>query len=43
MVLGLLNKTSRAILNDNLDPVGVAGVSIGSVVDLSLVLTVLAR
>ena len=38
MVLGLLNKTSRAILNDNLDPVGVAGVSIGSVVDLSLVL-----
>ena len=40
MVLGLLNKTqSRAILNDNIDPVGVAGVGIGSIVDMPLVMT----
>ena len=40
IVLGLLNKTqSRAILNENIDPVGVAGVGIGSVVDMSLVMS----
>jgi indolepyruvate ferredoxin oxidoreductase len=40
MVLGLLNKTtSSAIINDNIDPVGVAGVGIGSVVDMPVVMT----
>ena len=40
MVLGLLNKTqTRAILNDNIDPVGVAGVGIGSIVDMPIVMS----
>ena len=35
MVLNLVNKrTSYAIINDNIDPVGVAGVGIGSIVDM---------
>jgi indolepyruvate ferredoxin oxidoreductase len=40
MVLGLLDRQhSRALLNDNIDPVGVAGVGIGSIVDNTLVMT----
>ena len=39
MVLGLLNRQhSQALLNDNIDPVGVAGVGIGSVVSDALVM-----
>ena len=40
MVLNLLNKeVSRAIINDNIDPVGVAGVGIGSIVDMQVVMS----
>ncbi len=40
MVLNLMNKmTSRAIINDNIDPVGVAGVGIGSIVDMPVVMS----
>jgi indolepyruvate ferredoxin oxidoreductase len=40
MVLNLVNKTaSRAIINDNIDPVGVAGVGIGSIVDMPIVMS----
>ena len=35
MALNLVNKqTSHAIINDNIDPVGVAGVGIGTIVDM---------
>ncbi|MDC0062661.1 indolepyruvate ferredoxin oxidoreductase family protein [Candidatus Puniceispirillum sp.] len=40
MALNLLNKVaSRAIINDNIDPVGVAGVGIGSIVDMPIVMS----
>ena len=40
MVLNLVNKgVSYAIINDDIDPVGVAGVGIGSIIDMSVVMS----
>ena len=40
MVLNLMNKvSSHAIINDDIDPVGVAGVGIGSIIDMSVVMS----
>ena len=40
MVLNLMNKvSSHAIINNNIDPVGVAGVGIGSIVDMPVVMS----